>query len=69
MAGRSLARGEAQASGMTEALGEFDYIVVNDDFDRTYAELAHVYHAERQRRRRQPRLEAVVERLMAEPLA
>lgn len=29
---------------------EFDYVFVNDDFDRSYAELAHIYHAERSRR-------------------
>jgi guanylate kinase len=45
---------------------EFDYVIVNDDFDRTYAELAHVYHAERQRQHRQPRLEGVVTKLMDE---
>ena len=32
--------------------GEFDYVFVNDDFDRSYAELAHIYHAERSRRTR-----------------
>jgi guanylate kinase len=31
---------------------EYDYVVVNDDFDLSYAELAHVYHAERSRRSR-----------------
>jgi guanylate kinase len=30
----------------------FDYVFVNDDFDRSYAELAHIYHAERSKRRR-----------------
>ena len=28
---------------------EYDYVIVNDDFDRSYAELAHIYHAERTR--------------------
>ncbi len=32
--------------------GECDYVFVNDDFDRSYAELAHIYHAERSRRSR-----------------
>jgi guanylate kinase len=45
---------------------EYDYVMVNDDFDRTYAELAHVYHAERQRQPRNPGLERVVGRLMDE---
>lgn len=45
---------------------EYDYVIVNDDFDRTYAELAHVYHAERQRQVRNPGLAQVVGRLMEE---
>ncbi len=34
--------------------GDFDYVLLNDDFDRAYADLAHVYHAERLRRERNP---------------
>jgi len=49
--------------------GEYDYVVVNDDFDHAYSELAHIYHAERLRRARNPWLAPFVERLMAEPLA
>jgi len=40
------------AKGEIEHCDEFDYVFVNDDFDRSYAELAHIYHAERSRRRR-----------------
>lgn len=40
------------AKGEIEHAGDFDYILVNDDFDRSYAELAHIYHAERSRRPR-----------------
>ncbi len=40
----------ANAKGEIEHCGEFDYVFVNDDFDRSYAELAHIYHAERSRR-------------------
>jgi len=40
----------ANAKGEIEHCGDFDYIFVNDDFDRSYAELAHIYHAERSRR-------------------
>ena len=36
--------------GAREVAPEFDYVFVNDDFDRSYAELAHIYHAERSRR-------------------
>ena len=38
------AKGEIAHSDM------FDYVFVNDDFDRSYAELAHIYHAERSKR-------------------
>jgi guanylate kinase len=31
---------------------EFDYVIVNDDFDGSYAELAHIYRGERIRRER-----------------
>ncbi len=31
---------------------EADYVVLNDDFDRSYAELVHIYHAEAMRRGR-----------------
>lgn len=40
------------AKGEIEHCDMFDYVFVNDDFDRSYAELAHIYHAERSRRRR-----------------
>jgi guanylate kinase len=40
------------AKGEIEHCDSFDYVFVNDDFDRSYAELAHIYHAERSRRRR-----------------
>jgi guanylate kinase len=48
--------------------GEYDYVIVNDDFDQAYAELAHIYHAERLRRARNPWLGPLVDDLMAEPL-
>ena len=48
--------------------GEYDYVIVNDDFDLAYAELAHVYHAERLRRTRNPWLSEFVASLLAEPL-
>jgi guanylate kinase len=47
---------------------EYHYVLVNDDFDRAYAELAHVYHAERLRRRRNEWLDPFVQDLLAEPL-
>jgi guanylate kinase len=48
---------------------EYDYVIVNDDFDHAYAELAHIYHAERLRRSRNPWLEGFVGQLMTEPHA
>ena len=42
----------ANAKGEIEHCDSFDYVFVNDDFDRSYAELAHIYHAERSRRGR-----------------
>ena len=46
---------------------EYDYVVVNDDFDGAYAELAHVYHAERLRRDRNPWLPEFVGELLEQP--
>jgi guanylate kinase len=46
--------------------GEYDYVLLNDDFDRTYAELAHIYHAERLKRDRNPWIAPAVQRLIAE---
>jgi guanylate kinase len=46
----------------------FDYVVLNDDFDRAYAELAHIYHAERLRRLRNPWLGPFVQTLLDEPI-
>jgi len=48
--------------------GEYDYVVVNDDFDHAYAELAHIYHAERLRRERNPWLVEFVAGLAKERL-
>jgi guanylate kinase len=47
---RRLARAHDEISRWSD----YDYVVVNDDFDLAYAELAHIYHAERQRRVRNP---------------
>jgi guanylate kinase len=46
--------------------GEYDYVIVNDDFDHAYAELAHIYHAERLRRVRNPWLDPFVDGLIAQ---
>ena len=44
----------------------YDYVIVNVDYDHAYADLAHIYHAERLRRDRQTWAEPFVEGLLAE---
>ena len=46
----------------------FDYVILNDDFDRAYSELAHIYHAERLRRSRNPWVKTVVDDLLNEAI-
>ena len=48
--------------------GEYDYVIVNDDFEAAYAELTHIYCAERLRRGRNPWLGKFVQGLLDEPL-
>lgn len=46
---------------------QYDYVLVNDDLQKTYEELLQILHAERLRRsRRQPGVEAFVAKLLAE---
>jgi guanylate kinase len=47
---------------------EYDYVILNEDFDRAYAELAHIYHAERLRRDRNPWLAPFVAELIEQPI-
>ena len=56
-----------RAKGEIARWEEYDYVIVNDDFDGAYAELAHVYHAERLRRSRNPWLRPFVGDLLAQP--
>jgi guanylate kinase len=58
----------ARSKGEIAKWGEYDYVIVNDDFDRTYADLAHIYHAERLKRSRNPGLGPLVDRLLAEDI-
>lgn len=58
----------ARAKAEIERCADYDYVLVNDDFDRSYAEIAHVYHAERSRRERNLWLPAYVAELMSEPI-
>ncbi len=48
--------------------GVYDYVIINEDFDRAYAELAHIYNAERLRRARNPWLKTFVQTLLDERL-
>lgn len=56
-----------RAKGEIGMWGDYDYVIVNDDFDGAYAELAHIYHAERLKRRRNPWLVDFVADLIAQP--
>jgi guanylate kinase len=56
-----------KARSEIERWPSYDYIIVNDDFDRSYADLAHIYHAERGRRDRNQWLPDHVAGLLAEP--
>ena len=56
----------ANAKGEIEHCDQFDYVFVNDDFDRSYAELAHIYHAERSCRARNLWVESYRDALLNE---
>jgi guanylate kinase len=47
---------------------EYDHVIVNEDFDHAYADLAHIYHAARLTRARNPWIKPLVENLLDEPL-
>ena len=55
-----------RAHGEIRMWGEYDYVLLNDDFERAYRELTHIYQSERLRRPRNLWLAPFVERLMAE---
>jgi guanylate kinase len=46
----------------------YDYVIVNEDYDRAYSELAHIYHAERSRQVRNPWIKGFVDGLLDEKL-
>lgn len=58
----------ARAKEELENWTVFDYVVLNEDFDRAYAELAHIYHAERRKAVRNIWIAPFVEELLAEEL-
>ena len=57
-----------RAYGEIERWGDYDYIIVNDNFDRAYDDLLHIYGAERLKRARNPWLSPFVTELLAEKL-
>ncbi len=61
---RRIARAKSEISHWAE----YDYIILNDDFDRSYAELVHIYHAEISRRARGLWISPFVDELMAEKI-
>jgi guanylate kinase len=58
----------SRAKGEIAKWSDYDYVIVNESFDTAYAELSHIYHAERLKRARNPWLGAFVGRLEAEPI-
>ncbi len=56
----------SRARGEIEHWVEYDYVIVNDDFDRAYARLAVIYRAERQRRFRNTWITPMVNALVTE---
>lgn len=59
---RRLSRAKAEVADWER----FDYVILNDDFDKAYSDLAHIYHAERQRRARNPWIGNLVADLLKE---
>jgi guanylate kinase len=58
----AMARRLATARSEVAAVDEYDYVIVNDDFDRCVAELSAIVTAERARRGRRARLVADIAR-------
>ena len=42
----------ARSKDEVEQWKTFDYVLLNEDFDKAYSDLAHIYHAERMKRER-----------------
>ena len=63
-----IAKRLARAKDEVAAWERFDYVILNDDFDKAYSDLAHIYHAERQKRVRNPWLGNLVGDLLKEEI-
>lgn len=55
----------AKASGEISHWAEYDYVIVNDDLERAFAQIQTILAAERSKRQRQPWISAYVRRLQA----
>ena len=55
-----------RAKGEIAHYDEYDYVIINDDFDGAYAQLVHIYRGEQQKLSRRVGLDAFVAGLMAE---
>lgn len=63
-----IAKRLSRAKDEVTAWSTFDYVLLNEDFDRAYAELAHIYHGERLRTGRNLWVEPLVDQILAEGL-
>src|SRR5438552_9356971 len=61
-----IAKRLARAKSEVALWAKFDYVILNDDFDRAYADLAHIFHAERLKRSRNPWILPFVQALIEE---
>jgi guanylate kinase len=55
-----------RAAGEIAMWAEYEYVLVNEDYDKTYIQLEHIYRAERLKRSRNPGLKAFVQSLLDE---
>ena len=56
----------ARSKEEVEQWKTFDYVLLNEDFDKAYSDLAHIYHAERMRRARNLWIAPFVDELLRE---
>ncbi len=56
----------ARSKDEVEQWKTFDYVLLNEDFDKAYSDLAHIYHAERMKRGRNLWIAPFVEELLHE---
>jgi guanylate kinase len=57
-----------RAAGEIAMWAEYDYVLVNEDYDKAYIQLEHIYRSERLKRVRNPGLKSFVQQLLDEKL-